>query len=146
MKTKRVNRYYCDFCKKSGCSAPHLRKHEEHCTMNPRRICGLCAVENNTSPEELAEAVASIPNVEQFKHSNSDEFGESEWYSIPEETVKTVLADLSDRFDGCPVCTFTALRQAGWAGIIHGQFNLKERIAAWWSDVNNEEDRRSYGY
>lgn len=42
MKTKRVNRYYCDYCKKQGGSASHISRHEKRCTMNPDRECGVC--------------------------------------------------------------------------------------------------------
>jgi hypothetical protein len=38
-----VNRYYCDFCKKGGCSGGHIAKHERGCTRNPDRVCGMCA-------------------------------------------------------------------------------------------------------
>lgn len=42
MRTKRVNRYYCDFCKKGGCSGGAMKKHESRCTRNPDRVCGFC--------------------------------------------------------------------------------------------------------
>ncbi len=42
MKTKRVNRYYCDFCNKSGCNAGHIKEHEKKCCHNPGRICEMC--------------------------------------------------------------------------------------------------------
>jgi len=34
-------RYYCDFCNRSG--GRTLAAHELHCTMNPNRVCRLCA-------------------------------------------------------------------------------------------------------
>lgn len=42
MKTKRVLRYYCDFCRKSGCRKDCIEKHEAHCIRNPNRKCGMC--------------------------------------------------------------------------------------------------------
>jgi len=42
MRSKRVWRYYCDFCKKSGCNGGHIRKHEASCCSNPNRICQMC--------------------------------------------------------------------------------------------------------
>ncbi len=47
MKIKKVNRYYCSYCQKSGCAANHMKKHEKRCTMNPNRFCGMCAVMGN---------------------------------------------------------------------------------------------------
>jgi hypothetical protein len=144
MKAKRVNRYYCDFCGKSGCSAYHIRRHEERCTLNPDRKCGM--PECYTSPAELAEAVASIPDVKQFVHQSGDDLGDWEWFDIPNDTVAAVLADLEQRLDACPVCMYAALRRAGWAGMVREQFNLKERIADCWNEANRAEERARYGY
>lgn len=136
MKTKRVNRYYCDYCKKSGCSSYHMRRHEEHCTMNPLRKCGVCAQEINTQPEELAVAVASLPDVEQFKTTLANEYGGGDFYSIPGDVRKQVVSDLDDRLNGCPACVFAALRQSGWAAFVTTEFDLKQRLHDWWSEVN----------
>ncbi|MEN6426073.1 MAG: hypothetical protein ABFE13_11960 [Phycisphaerales bacterium] len=146
MRTERVNRYYCDFCKKSGCSAYHIRRHEERCTLNPGRKCGM-PHEMMTTPEALEAAVWAIPDVRQFAITTDGDTGDGwTFYSIPDDVVDKTLADLEDRLDGCPVCVYSALRQAGWAGFITDKFDLEERIAAYWSDVNQEEDRYSYGY
>jgi hypothetical protein len=66
MRTKRVNRYYCDFCKKSGCSGGHIRKHERGCTRNPDRVCGMCAkakLEQKPTPA-LLDALCTGAGVE----------------------------------------------------------------------------------
>ena len=36
MKTKRVLRYYCDFCGRGGCGKYAMEVHEKYCTMNPK--------------------------------------------------------------------------------------------------------------
>jgi len=41
MTRRQVWRYKCDFCKKSNCSGPSVKKHERGCTNNPARICGM---------------------------------------------------------------------------------------------------------
>lgn len=59
MRSKRVLRYYCDFCKKSGCSSYHIQRHERGCTNNPDRECGVCqatGVGGATVPELLEAA------------------------------------------------------------------------------------------
>ena len=42
MKTVKKNVYYCDFCGKRSLAALHMHNHEDGCTMNPNRKCGLC--------------------------------------------------------------------------------------------------------
>jgi hypothetical protein len=38
MITKKVNRYFCEFCRKGKFSAPWIRRHEAHCYKNPSRV------------------------------------------------------------------------------------------------------------
>lgn len=45
MKTKKVNRYYCEHCTKSGCNAGHIKAHEKKCCKNPGRACEMCGTE-----------------------------------------------------------------------------------------------------
>ena len=42
MRTKRVLRYWCDYCNKSMGSKNGMQNHERHCTMNPNRYCRIC--------------------------------------------------------------------------------------------------------
>lgn len=42
MRTKRVLRYWCDYCNKSMGSKNGMQTHERHCTMNPNRYCRMC--------------------------------------------------------------------------------------------------------
>lgn len=42
MRRAKVWRYYCDFCKRAGCSGGHIRTHEAHCCRNPNRVCRMC--------------------------------------------------------------------------------------------------------
>lgn len=51
MRSKRVWRYYCDFCRKSGCNSGHIRNHEKRCVRNPSRECRMC--EHATGEEGL---------------------------------------------------------------------------------------------
>ena len=59
MKRKKVWRYYCDFCKKSGCSGGHMKEHEQHCTMNPDRTCRMCDLleEEQAETQTLVDAL-----------------------------------------------------------------------------------------
>lgn len=90
MKTKRVLRYYCEFCKKSGCGKFHILKHERVCTNNPNRACGFCV---------------------HIRYDDSD-------YKVP--TTSKLLAIFSEkgysamrkRCQACPACTLAVLRQS----------------------------------
>ena len=82
-------RYYCDFCKKSGGSAPHMKKHESRCTANPNRTCGMC-LELGLSQKPIKNLIEAL--------GNGDSHG---------------LEKLRDLAEGCPVCTLAAIRQSG---------------------------------
>lgn len=112
MTRKQVWRYYCEFCKKSGCSASHIKTHERHCTCNPDRECRMCE-EVRSAPRDYHTLIA------QFKNN-------------------TDLDWLRREVDGCPSCMLTVIRQAAdpkdpdtqfW-----GEFNYKEEQADWWTE------------
>ena len=42
MRVRKVNRYYCDHCKKSGGQKSAMERHEKGCIRNPNRKCGFC--------------------------------------------------------------------------------------------------------
>ncbi len=43
MRTAMRPRYYCDHCNKGNGSPSAMRRHERGCTLNPQRVCGMCA-------------------------------------------------------------------------------------------------------
>ena len=111
MRTKKVNRYYCDFCKKAGCSAGHMRSHETHCTMNPNRVCRMCAlIEDRARTANLSELIALLPIKEQFKTKTKNI--EDSPYPGLEAAVEAVIPKLRDAAGDCPMCIWSALRQA----------------------------------
>lgn len=82
-------RYYCEHCKKSGGSAYWIQRHEDACTRNPNRVCGMC------------------------------KFGEQDQHSIPELIEALGGGDaagverLGDLADYCPACMLAAIKQSG---------------------------------
>ena len=42
MRQKKVWRYYCEYCKKSGCNKHAIVKHEISCIRNDARVCRMC--------------------------------------------------------------------------------------------------------
>ncbi len=73
MKIKRVLRYYCDFCKKSGGGKAAMKLHEGRCIRNPNRTCGFCyaaGLETHSIPE-LVKAAAGDLNYTELRELTS---------------------------------------------------------------------------
>ena len=96
MRTKKMNRYYCDFCTKANSSSGAMRLHERHCTMNPTRTCRMCR-----SPRDIPALVSTIPPVDNYYT-----------YEGVGEGIKQ-LATIREQCRGCPACILAVLRQAG---------------------------------
>jgi len=124
MRTKRLNRYYCDFCRKAGMSKFWIAKHEKGCTANPARVCGLCAhTEQEQKP--IAELMACLSG-------SKEDCG---------------MADLRAMCRNCPACILAAIRQSGLQkveidedGVNSGlefNFDFKKEIGDFWTRVND---------
>jgi len=135
VRTKRVNRYYCDCCKKSGCSKGHMATHEAHCTANPGRTCRLCEEVFNPSPAELAAIVTTTKAALAAIPQHTNEWGHIEM-SI--DAVRKVVADVKDATETCPACTLAVLRQAGAdMGLVGATgWSFKDELASWWADAD----------
>lgn len=126
MKKKKVWRYYCDFCKKGGCSASAIASHEKHCTANPNRSCGMCdAAGLNQIP--MFQLIAALG------HGS-----------------KECVATLRDLCEGCPACMLAAIRLSGLQTAepyFHVEFDFKREKEVFWSGVNAvhaEQDHNIY--
>ena len=96
MKTKKVNRYYCDYCKKANCSSAGMKKHELHCTMNPERICRMCRIVGSQQVP-MTKLLKILPE------------GSPDNFCLE---VEQALPKLRAATNGCPACMLAALRQA----------------------------------
>ena len=130
MKKKKVWRYYCEFCKKSGCNASHMKRHEAGCTANPNRVCGLCHAAG-LSQKPINDLIAAL--------GNGDKVG-----------VET----LRELADNCPTCMLAAIRQSGlqhgsdgeslpdgtgyYDPGLHVEFDYRSELADFWKSVNEE--------
>jgi len=120
-------RYYCDFCKKAGGHAGHMRNHEKHCTNNPNRECGMCNVCNSLpNHNELIELLATFPGetIEPFDPDTAP------YKSIKDEKS---LIEFRKKADGCPACMLAALRQSG---IFMENFDYAKEAKEFWAEVN----------
>ena len=95
MKKKQVWRYWCGYCNKAGLSASHMMKHEKHCTMNPDRECRMCkhVGQNGQGLSLLVEMARQ--------------------FTPTEEGAKTLAWELEQEAGNCPICVYSAIRQAG---------------------------------
>lgn len=116
MRTKKVNRYYCDFCKKSGCASGHMKAHEKHCTANPNRECRLC----KTPHRDFVELRKYIVG-----------FRESE-----DENYRYLPKELRDAVGNCPACILATLRQEQGRHVY--SFDFKKELEQWWANENQE--------
>jgi hypothetical protein len=119
MRKKKVWRYYCDFCKKSGCSAGHMKRHEIGCTGNPNRVCGLCEVAEKEQPA-IADLIAAA-QADADNHTDPDGLCSS-------ENLRTVA-------NGCPACMLTGARQSGRDSYF--DFDYKAEHSEFWKNVND---------
>lgn len=133
MKVKRVLKYYCEFCKKSGCSKFHMAKHEKHCTMNPNRVCGMCAMMGDIEQPDLAELKALLPIPKDYLHT--DDMGS--WYNSGlDAEIEKAMPTLREKTENCPACIMAALRQNGIPIGMVNSFKFKDECKKWLEEFN----------
>ena len=137
---KKRWRYYCEFCKKSGGSAHHMRYHEAHCTMNPKRECGVCQyTENDGAQPEIKDLLACLPPAEMFEAACMDEDIAKELFpDFSQHRITQGMHNLRKAAGNCPACILAALRQHGVISDLVG-FDFKKEMDAVWEDVNAAE-------
>ena len=152
MKVKKVNRYYCEFCKKAGCSGGHIRKHEERCTANPNRVCGICAM-LGLEQKPIADLIALLPKMpegytaytamEEAREYRESGAKETAYYLAPE--IAKALPALRELTGNCPACILAAFRQAKiFVSWVEG-FDFKSECEAVWQAFNEKEAAKA-GY
>lgn len=147
MKTKKVNRYYCEYCKKSGCVARWIKKHEERCTLNPNRYCGYCHLRDLPQPD-LKELLAILPDPTDYK-TWDDYTGEPQGFNACLGTaVGEAMPKLRNAAENCPACIMAALRQKEIPVPIATDFDFKKECQEIWDEFNAartaEDDERFY--
>lgn len=115
MRKKQVWRYYCDFCNKGRCQANAIANHEIHCTKNPNRQCGMCALNEQKTPpmEWLRDAL--------------DHGG---------------LGNLAGAANSCPACMLAAIRQSGSTADEY-EWSYTEACERFWQDLNIKRENES---
>ncbi len=128
MRTKQVNRYYCDFCKKSGGSASSMSKHEKHCTKNPGRLCRVCQmIKEEQAPIE--ELLALLPEaVKDEVESKLTGDGVETCMVFDAKEINEALPALREAANNCPACVMAALRQKGWPVPVATDFSFTKEM------------------
>ena len=126
MRTALRPRYYCDHCNKGNGSPSAMRRHEKGCTLNPQRVCGMCA----------KERIEALPRDELVRIMDADGF--------------TAMCEAAAH---CPACILSALRTKNGfdpetgpcvAGPADGRESWSYATAkrAWWDDWNSAQAER----
>lgn len=141
MRTKKMNRYWCDFCKKTGGSATHMKKHESRCTNNPNRVCGMCTEMIKQEQPKLSELVAILPNVKQFECKEEGLVGNT-YITMDQNAAKhateKIMPALRDAAGNCPACILAAIRQSGLPIPIVTSFDFQKERLFLWADINED--------
>lgn len=123
-------RYGCDFCKKVGGSAFHMRKHEAGCTNNPNRACSMHHIATD------CEQTLSVANLKQALAEGGFPF-------------------LEAAAEGCPACILAGLRQS-WVAPPVGEprpqepedgrekFDFKKAVQSMWDEHNSSREHERY--
>ena len=119
MKSKKVWRYYCEFCGKGGCGKYAMEQHEIHCTMNPNRKCRMCAIaELRTVP--MDELIKLLP-----EPHKEDNYGTIHFKDLSK--IRKVT-------NNCPACILATIRQSGYNAYMYN-YNYSEECKKFWKDL-----------
>ena len=122
MRREKRWRYYCDHCKKSGGSSYHMKRHENGCTLNPERTCGLC--------EQTGQDLH--PHVIKFATG------------LMQDNSSKKIKELRDSIGSCPACILSVLRRSGMyeekenpVWIDRKDFDYQKEHNEWWAEENS---------
>lgn len=133
MRTAMRPRYYCDHCNKGNGSPSAMRRHERGCTMNPKRVCGMCKMLADEGGPEAAP-----PREELVRIMDADGF-------------KAMCTAAND----CPACILSALRTKNAFDDTTGPFvsgpddgrqewSYKRAKEQWWKEWNGNRPEPQY--
>jgi hypothetical protein len=116
-KVKRVTYLYCDFCNKRMNRVDAMNHHEERCTLNPNRKCGMC--KDQRDYDKLATIFSS-------------------WHK---KNGRLDALQMLDSNVHCPACMLTVLRLCSVAKEYTDIFQLKEKMDRWNEEQENVDPR-----
>lgn len=141
MRVRKVNRYYCDFCKKANLSRFHMANHERGCTLNPARVCGVCKLVDDGRDCDyvavpLADMVAMLPDPQLYPLIiDGQDVGSFD--DTLTRVANAVLPALRNAAGDCPACVMAAIRQRGIPMPMVTDFNWTKEMADVWASIND---------
>lgn len=130
MRTKTVTVHYCEFCRKRSFTKPAMIRHELGCTLNPNRVCGMCAIESEAAEQD--DPVAKpLPELIELCKTFDSGWSPTNYGHDMESHQKQNTEKLREAANGCPACMLAAIRQSGNGWV---PFDWKEESKAWWAD------------
>jgi len=137
MITKKVNRYYCEFCKKANCSAPSISRHEKSCTLNPNRICRMCLI-CDLEQSKMSDLMKILPKPVII----DDNLGFQTIVNIKE--IEEGMEKLREVTENCPACILATIRQIGIPVPAIQSFSFTEECKSFWADFNQAQADKNY--
>lgn len=135
MRQKKIWRYYCDFCRKANCSKSAISKHEERCTNNPNRVCGMCKMLEQAQPS-IPDLIALIPPMVVSQEGDC-----LDWIAWKDDSEAGIALQRIRKATGnCPACILATLRQAKVPVPMMQGFNFSEECKKIWQEVNEERE------
>lgn len=121
-------RYYCDFCKKGGCSGGHMANHEIHCTKNPNRKCGMCHHVVGDIAHDYKGLAKELDSgwVERYDPTTE------RMIEGAEEQNQKHQAAIMEKVNNCPACFLTVIRFSTYGA----EFDFKKAKENWWNDFS----------
>ena len=135
MKVKVKKVYYCDYCKKSGGSAGHMKRHERGCTKNPNRECGVCGLVEGT-PQPLESLIRLWQDAEEERYHAAPGKGYDFLTELLTNEANAVLPQVRDAANNCPACILASIRQAGIPVPMVTGFDWTNEMKAVWDEFN----------
>lgn len=120
MITKNKKVHYCEHCGKHGLMSNRMSYHEKHCTLNPKRECGLCGRKGGL--EGIIQKYSKVGRIEQI-------VGDVD------------IEKLSDDVSNCPACTLAVVR---CAKLSHVEFDYQKTVQKWWDERRAETYTENY--
>lgn len=137
MTSKQIIQYRCDFCGKKGLSKGHMKRHENSCTLNPKRSCGICKNIGVTPVALQKLMVPLLPIKAEFPDGMPDEEA-FKLYDAMSDRSKEAISQIRDASGGCPACILAALRQSGIPMGCFSDWKYKKEHEQFWHAVNEE--------
>ena len=116
-KVKTITYLYCDYCKKRMMRRDAMNHHEQRCTMNWSRKCGMCS-----RPRDYLKS--------------ADEFAK-----VCNSRDKTESLRWLDGAVHCPACMLTVMRLSDVASQFTDIFQFREAMEKWNEERENADPR-----